>query len=125
VKTGPHPGLEMLDVPEPVCGSLDVKVRVLRAGLCGTDLHIQDWDPWAAATLRPPLIVGHEFYGEIVEVGEDVPAGTLAVGQRISAEGHIVCGHQTPHSAVVEVVDMECSLRIGVRTVRKKSARGS
>ncbi|CCH74837.1 threonine 3-dehydrogenase [Nostocoides australiense Ben110] len=93
VKTGAHAGLEMMDVPEPPCGSLDVKVRVLRAGLCGTDLHIQDWDDWAASTLEPPLIVGHEFYGEVVEVGEDVPETAVRVGDRISAEGHIVCGH--------------------------------
>ena len=76
-----------------VCGAGDVLVRVLRTGVCGTDLHIHDWDPWAAATIRAPLIVGHEFYGEVVEVGAEVPAGTVAVGDRVSGEGHIVCGH--------------------------------
>lgn len=93
VKPGPGPGLELTEVPEPLCGPNDVKVRVLRAGLCGTDLHIRAWDPWAEATLAPPLVVGHEFYGEVVQVGEDVPAGSVSVGDRVSGEGHIVCGH--------------------------------
>ena len=88
------PGLELVDRPEPACGPLDVKVRVLRAGLCGTDLHLQQWDDWAASTVKAPMVIGHEFYGEIVQVGEDVPAGTaVAVGARVSGEGHIVCGH--------------------------------
>ncbi len=92
------PGLDLVDVPEPTCGPLEVKVRVLRAGMCGTDLHLHDWDDWAAATVRPPMVIGHEFYGEIVEVGEDVSAVTavrqgLTVGARVSGEGHIVCGH--------------------------------
>ena len=93
VKTAAGPGLEIVEVPEPRCGPNDVKIRVLRAGLCGTDLHIHDWDEWAAATVRAPQIIGHEFYGEIVEIGEDVPAGSVSVGDRVSGEGHIVCGH--------------------------------
>ncbi len=84
------PGLELVDRPEPQCGPADVKIRVLRAGLCGTDLHLQDWDDWAAATVQPPLIIGHEFYGEVVEIGEDVEH--VSVGDRASGEGHIVCG---------------------------------
>ena len=84
------PGLELVDRPEPVCGPTDVKIRVLRAGLCGTDLHLQEWDEWAAATVRPPLVIGHEFYGEVVEIGEDVEH--VAVGDRASGEGHVVCG---------------------------------
>lgn len=90
VKTEAGPGLTLTDVPEPTTGPAEVKVRVLRAGLCGTDLHIESWDDWAAATLKPPLVVGHEFYGEVVEIGEDVTS--VAVGQRVSGEGHIVCG---------------------------------
>ena len=94
VKTGAGPGLELIDVPEPEPGPDEVKIRVLRAGLCGTDLHIQSWDDWAAEMLRPPLVVGHEFYGEIVEIGDAVPTDDrygLRVGQRVSAEGHVVC----------------------------------
>jgi len=64
---------------------------VLTAGLCGTDLHLEQWDDWAASTVRAPMVIGHEFYGEIVEVGADV--ATVAVGARVSGEGHIVCGH--------------------------------
>ncbi|MFN8191688.1 MAG: L-threonine 3-dehydrogenase [Nocardioidaceae bacterium] len=90
VKTEPGPGLELLDVPEPTPGPTDVKIRVLRAGLCGTDLHLFEWDDWAAATVTAPMTIGHEFYGEVAEVGEDVT--TIRVGQRVSGEGHIVCG---------------------------------
>jgi len=95
VKTSAGPGLELIDVPEPQCGAGEVKIRVLRAGLCGTDLHIESWDDTAAHMVDPPLIVGHEFYGEIVEVGSGVPTDErygLRVGQRCSVEGHVVCG---------------------------------
>ncbi|RIK15751.1 MAG: L-threonine 3-dehydrogenase [Acidobacteria bacterium] len=96
VKPAPGPGLELTDVPEPEPGPGEVKIRVLRAGLCGTDLHIEAWDDWAASMLRPPLVMGHEFYGEIVALGEGVPDDErygLRVGQRVSVEGHVVCGH--------------------------------
>ncbi len=91
-KLKPGPGLELIDAPEPVCEPAQVKIRVLRAGLCGTDLHLEAWDDWAAANIQCPLILGHEFYGEIVEVGADV-SGRMRVGQRVSGEGHIVCGY--------------------------------
>ena len=89
-KTTAGPGLELVDRPEPTPGPSDVKIRVLRAGLCGTDLHLEQWDDWAASTVQVPLVIGHEFYGEIVEVGEDVTS--VRVGQRASGEGHVVCG---------------------------------
>ena len=89
-KLSADPGLELLDHPEPGCGAWDVKIRVLRAGICGTDLHLADWDDWARSTVDPPLVIGHEFYGEIVEVGSEVTS--VAVGDRASGEGHIVCG---------------------------------
>lgn len=89
-KVRPGPGLELIDAPEPQCGPGQVKIRVLRAGLCGTDLHIDAWDDWAASTIRTPQIIGHEFYGEIVEVADDITH--LSPGQRCSCEGHIVCG---------------------------------
>lgn len=95
VKTSAGPGLEFIDVPEPDAGPGEVKIRVLRAGLCGTDLHIESWDDTAAELVDPPLIVGHEFYGEIVQIGAGVPTDDrygLAVGQRCSVEGHVVCG---------------------------------
>ncbi|WP_296605832.1 L-threonine 3-dehydrogenase [Nocardioides sp.] len=90
VKTTAGPGLELIDVPEPVCGDRDVKIRVLRAGLCGTDLHLLTWDDWAASTVQTPMTIGHEFFGEVVEVGADVDH--IEVGDRVSGEGHIVCG---------------------------------
>ncbi|MEX5248041.1 L-threonine 3-dehydrogenase [Kocuria sp. CPCC 205260] len=89
-KLSADPGLELLDHPEPGCGAWDVKIRVLRADICGTDLHLADWDDWARSTVDPPLVIGHEFYGEIVEVGSEVTS--VAVGDRASGEGHIVCG---------------------------------
>ena len=90
VKTAPGPGLELREVPEPVIGINDVLVRVHRTGICGTDLHIESWDPWAARTIEPPLVVGHEFVGEIVAVGSNV--GDFAPGDLVSGEGHVVCG---------------------------------
>jgi threonine 3-dehydrogenase len=90
VKTKPGPGLELTDVPEPPMGIDDVRIRVERTGICGTDLHIESWDPWAERTIRPPLVVGHEFVGTVLEVGSNVR--DLAPGDRVSGEGHVVCG---------------------------------
>lgn len=91
-KPHPAPGLRVMDVPEPTCGPLDVLIKVRHAGVCGTDLHIADWDEWAQGRIKPPVVLGHEFAGEIVAVGEDV-GPDLSVGQLVTAEGHIVCGH--------------------------------
>jgi threonine 3-dehydrogenase len=90
VKTSAGPGLELQDVPMPVAGINDVLIRVHRTGICGTDLHIERWDPWAAKTVAPPLIVGHEFVGQIVEVGANV--NDFSPGDLVSGEGHVVCG---------------------------------
>ena len=84
------PGLEFVDLPEPTTGVRDVKIRVLKTGICGTDLHIESWDSWAAANLAPPFIPGHEFVGRVSEIGAEVT--TLKVGDIVSGEGHIVCG---------------------------------
>lgn len=90
------PGLELCDIPEPTPGFGEVKIRVLRSGLCGTDVHLFNWDGGAPGSLTPPMTLGHEFYGEIVEVGSGVAEGfgrdELHTGQRVSVEGHIVCG---------------------------------
>jgi threonine 3-dehydrogenase len=83
-------GLELLERPEPVVGANDVKIRVLRTGICGTDLHIDAWDDWAAGAVRAPLIPGHEFAGEVVAVGDGVR--DVRIGDLVSGEGHIVCG---------------------------------
>jgi threonine 3-dehydrogenase len=90
VKVAPGPGLELTDVPEPPMGIDDVRIGVHRTGICGTDLHIATWDPWAERTIRPPLVVGHEFVGEVLEIGANVH--DLAVGDLVSGEGHVVCG---------------------------------
>ena len=90
VKTKAGPGLEMAEVPEPAVGINDVLIRVRKAGICGTDLHIASWDAWAERTIRPPLVVGHEFVGEIVEVGSNV--SDFRPGDIVSGEGHVVCG---------------------------------
>jgi len=89
-KPAPGAGLEMVERPEPVAAADEVIIRVLRTGICGTDLHIRAWDDWAASAVAAPLIPGHEFYGEVVEVGPSVH--DIKVGDRVSGEGHIVCG---------------------------------
>lgn len=95
-KMAAAPGLELCEIPEPTPGFGEVKIRVMRAGLCGTDIHLFNWDGGAPGSLTPPMTLGHEFYGEIVEVGPGVVEGhgrdELHVGQRVSVEGHIVCG---------------------------------
>ena len=90
VKTKREPGLWLQDVPEPKPGPGDVLLRVLRTGICGTDLHIESWNEWAQHTIKPPLVVGHEFVGEVVELGEGV--ASVFPGEIVGAEGHIVCG---------------------------------
>ena len=90
VKARAEPGLWLQDVPDPKAGPGEVLIRVLRTGICGTDLHIDAWNEWAQATIKPPLVVGHEFVGEIADVGEGVES--LYVGELVGAEGHIVCG---------------------------------
>ena len=90
VKAESAPGLWLRDVPEPQPGPGEVLIRVLRTGICGTDLHIESWNEWAQATIRPPLVVGHEFVGQVAKLGEGVES--VYVGELVGAEGHIVCG---------------------------------
>lgn len=90
VKQEPAPGLVMTEVPEPEIGINDVLIRVDRTGICGTDLHIEEWNAWAQETVPVPLVIGHEFVGEIVEVGSNV--SDFRPGDLVSGEGHVVCG---------------------------------
>jgi threonine 3-dehydrogenase len=90
VKSRPEQGLWLEDVPAPQPGINDVLIRVLMTGICGTDLHIYDWDEWARKTIPVPLVIGHEFVGEIVEVGSNV--SDFHPGEIVSGEGHVVCG---------------------------------
>jgi threonine 3-dehydrogenase len=90
VKNAAGPGLELTTVPEPEIGINDVLIRVHKTGICGTDLHIEAWDAWAAETIKPPLVVGHEFVGSIVDVGTNV--SDFHPGDLVSGEGHVTCG---------------------------------
>ena len=88
VKAKPETGLWLIDQPTPSIGSDDILIRINKTAICGTDLHIYNWDEWAQKTIPVPMIVGHEYAGEIVETGANV--SNLKVGQRVSGEGHIV-----------------------------------
>src|SRR5438874_8402591 len=91
VKSKSERGLWLQDVPEPTIGINDVLIRIDRTGICGTDVHIFKWDDWAKKTIPVPMVVGHEFVGEIVEVGSNVR--DFFPGQIVSGEGHVVCVH--------------------------------
>ncbi|MDN5854082.1 MAG: L-threonine 3-dehydrogenase [Actinomycetia bacterium] len=90
LKAAAEPGLILTDVPGPTIGRRDVLIKVLRTGICGTDLHIDAWDDWAAGEVSAPHILGHEFVGEVVEVGSDV--SEIGPSDLVSGEGHLVCG---------------------------------
>jgi len=91
VKAKAEEGIWIEDIPQPEIGHNDVLVRVRKSAICGTDIHIYNWDDWARKTIPVPMTVGHEFAGEIVEIGSEVRG--LKAGQRVSAEGHVTCGH--------------------------------
>ncbi|MCB9875768.1 MAG: L-threonine 3-dehydrogenase [Planctomycetaceae bacterium] len=90
VKRESKPGLWLEDVPEPTIGINDVLIKIDRTGICGTDVHIYKWDDWARKTIPVPMVVGHEFVGEIIEVGSNVV--DFHPGEIVSGEGHVVCG---------------------------------
>ena len=91
VKPIAGPGLELRQVPIPHAGPGEVQIKIHKTAICGTDVHIYNWDPWAAKHIKPPMVIGHEYVGEISELGEGVTGFQL--GQRVSGEGHITCGH--------------------------------
>ena len=111
VKQSAEPGFTLTDVPEPRIRDDEVLIRVRRAGVCGTDVHIHDWDDWARGRCRPPFVVGHEFAGDVVQVGQLVT--DVREGDRVTAEGHIVDGrcplcrtgnaHVCPHTKIIGV----------------------
>jgi threonine 3-dehydrogenase len=90
VKSRREPGLWLEDIPIPRIGISDVLIKVLRTGICGTDVHIYKWDEWSQATIPVPMAIGHEFVGEIVETGSNV--SDFHAGEIVSGEGHVVCG---------------------------------
>ncbi len=91
VKKFPRKGLWLEDVPEPECGINDVKIKIKKTSICGTDLHIYNWDRWSQETIPVPMTIGHEFVGTISDVGSNVKG--YKIGDLVSGEGHIVCGH--------------------------------
>lgn len=91
VKVRPERGLWMEDVPMPHIGVNDVLIKIKKTAICGTDLHIYRWDDWSQRTIKTPMVVGHEYVGEIVEKGKGVR--NLNIGDRVTGEGHIACGH--------------------------------
>ena len=111
VKRQAGPGFKLEDVPEPRIRDDEVLIKVKRAGVCGTDVHIYEWDDWAKGRIKPPIVVGHEFAGEVVEVGKLVT--DVRIGDRVTAEGHIVDGrcllcrtgnaHVCPYTKIIGV----------------------
>ncbi len=94
VKESAGPGIVLREVPEPTCGPTEALIQVHHAGVCGTDLHIWEWDSWASNRLKPPVVIGHEFAGRITQLGQEAAQDNLlAVGDLVTAEGHVVCGH--------------------------------
>ncbi len=91
VKTEAGPGLTLMKMPIPTAGPGEVLIKIHKTAICGTDVHIYNWDPWARLHIKPPMIIGHEYVGEIAALGKGVTA--FHVGQRVSGEGHITCGH--------------------------------
>ena len=91
IKKHAEPGLWMEDVPEPDVGINDILIQVLKTGICGTDVHIYNWDAWARKTIPVPMVIGHEFVGKILDVGANVR--DFFPGEIVSGEGHVVCGH--------------------------------
>ncbi len=91
VKAHAKKGIWMQDMPEPTVGINDVKIKIKKTAICGTDLHIYKWDEWSQNTIKTPMIIGHEYVGVISEMGDGVKH--LEVGDRVTGEGHIACGH--------------------------------
>ena len=89
-KKKPEPGVWMEDVPVPEVGSNDVLIKIQKAAICGTDIHIFNWDRWSQKTIKPPLVIGHEFVGTVETIGDNVH--DVEIGELVSGEGHIVCG---------------------------------
>src|SRR5687768_1034534 len=128
VKAAAEPGFVLKDVPTPTIRDDEVLIRVRRAGVCGTDVHIYAWDAWAQGRVRPPIVVGHEFAGDVVQVGRLVT--DVTEGDRVTAEGHIVDGrcllcrtgnaHVCPYTRIIGVDRDGCFARSEERRVGKE-----
>lgn len=91
VKHRAAPGIELQDIARPALGPNDVRIKIRKTAICGTDMHIYKWDAWARKTIPVPMAVGHEYCGEVIEIGAEVSG--FQIGDRVSGEGHITCGH--------------------------------
>lgn len=92
VKAKPETGIWLEDVPIPMMGPNDVLIKIKKTAICGTDIHIYNWDDWAQEHIKVPMVIGHEFVGEVVDIGVEVTS-YFKIGDRVSGEGHIACGH--------------------------------
>ena len=90
VKLKPEKGLVLMQVDKPTPGPGEVLIKVHKSAICGTDVHIYDWNEWSASHVKPPMVIGHEYVGEIAELGEGVT--DYEIGELVSGEGHITCG---------------------------------
>ncbi len=91
IKAAPAPGLTLTDLPEPVCGEDEVLIKIIKTAICGTDVHIYNWDEWSQRTIKTPMTIGHEFVGRVAGFGRNVH--DVRIGDLVSGEGHLVCGH--------------------------------
>jgi len=91
IKLTPEPGISMGDSPKPAMGHNDLLIKINKTAICGTDIHIYNWDEWSQKTIPIPMVVGHEYAGEVVDIGQEVKG--FAIGDRVSGEGHITCGY--------------------------------
>jgi threonine 3-dehydrogenase len=93
VKAAPGKGLELMQIPIPEPDIGEVLIKITKTAICGTDVHIYNWDPWSQKNVKPPMTIGHEYVGTVAKLGPGVNPKHYAIGQRVSGEGHIVCGH--------------------------------
>lgn len=113
IKPSPKPGLQLSDVPIPKIDPHEVLIKIRKTSICGTDLHIYKWDEWAQKTVPTPLVIGHEFMGEIAEIGSEVKG--IQKGDRVSGEGHLTCGQCPPCKKGLRHLCMK-TLGIGVKS---------
>ena len=117
IKAAPAPGLTLTDLPEPVCGEDEVLIKIIKTAICGTDVHIYNWDEWSQRTIKTPMTIGHEFVGRVAGFGRNVH--DVRIGDLVSGEGHLVCGHcrnclagrrhLCPHTSGVGAVVNRCN----------------
>jgi len=122
VKAEKSTGLWLQEVPVPEYGPNDVMIKIHKTAICGTDMHIYNWDEWAKATIPVPMVVGHEYVGIIIAMGSEVKG--LEIGDRVSGEGHLTCGHcrncraGKRHLCMFQMVLPQCSIHLAMLLTR-------